>query len=173
MTRAEKGYLLDDLLRSRPELAEPAEELARLRLTEQDRDAVAEDVESALGGHDIEELNGHAGYHPGRGYVHPGEAAAGILDESLQPFLDDLTRRANLGYSSAAIEVAAGVLRGCLPGCRIRDTPGVHPDYPIERAGDLIDECAKLGVALPINDLLDLVPEWSRFLHPTTGKSPR
>jgi hypothetical protein len=31
---------------------------------------------------------------PGRGYVHPAEAADEILDEVLQLFLDDLQRRA-------------------------------------------------------------------------------
>jgi hypothetical protein len=47
-----------------------------------------------LQGLGIEELNTRVGYRPGRGYVHPAEAADEILDEVLQLFLDDLQRRA-------------------------------------------------------------------------------
>jgi hypothetical protein len=52
----------------------------------EDRSAVANDVESALGFHDIDEINGRVGYRSGSGYVEPGEAADEILDEALQPF---------------------------------------------------------------------------------------
>jgi hypothetical protein len=92
--------LPDQLLTIQPELREQIDELARLRLTAEDRDAIAADLESALNAHDIYELNTHAGYHPGRGYVGPGEAANEILDDELQPFLDDLTRRAKLGLTT-------------------------------------------------------------------------
>jgi hypothetical protein len=72
LTLAEKGELLDQLLTTQPELRAQAEELARLRLTAEDRDTIASNVESALNCHDIFELNSHAGYHPGRGYIDPG-----------------------------------------------------------------------------------------------------
>lgn len=77
-----------------------------------DRTAVADDVACALRYLDIEELNGHAGYRPHRGYVHPAEAAEEILDEALQPFLRDLERRAALGMATAATELAVGILLG-------------------------------------------------------------
>jgi hypothetical protein len=174
LTLGEKGELLDQLLTARPELREQAEALAQGRLTEEDRDAVAADVAWAMSFHDIEELNGRAGYQPGRGYVHPGEAADEILDDALQPFLDDLTRRAELGLTAAAAELAAGVLCG-LYACREPDSETLleySPDYAIERARDVIDRCAKLGVALPVDDLLELVPEWGRLLHATHAGKP-
>ncbi len=96
LTAAEKGDLLDHLLAARPDLREQAEAYAVGRMPTEDQDAVADDVESALRGLAIEELNGRAGYRSGRGYVHPGEAADEVLDEALQPFLDDLHRRARL-----------------------------------------------------------------------------
>jgi hypothetical protein len=51
---------------------------------------VADDVESTLRFVDVDELDGRAEYRSGIGYVHPVEAAAEILDELLQPYLDDL-----------------------------------------------------------------------------------
>ncbi len=63
----EKGALLDQMLTTRPDLREQAEEVARRQLVEHDRDAVAANVEWTLSSHDIDELNTRAGYHAGRG----------------------------------------------------------------------------------------------------------
>jgi hypothetical protein len=182
LTAAEKGELLDELLKARPGLREHAEALAEGRLGDEDRSAVADDVESVLRFHDIDELNSRAGYHPGRGYVDAGEAADEILDESLQPFLDDLNRRGELGMTAAAVELAVGILCG-LYACRDAGSESLleySPDYAVGRAGDVVDRCAKLGVELPVEDLLDLVPEWGRLLLPTSpqagvgvGSAPR
>jgi hypothetical protein len=112
LSAAEKAAVLDELLAARPDLRKPAEAYAAQVMTGADRSAVADDVENALQGLDIEELNIRAGYRPGRGYVHPAEASDEILDEVLQPFLDDLHRRAGFGMRSAAAELAAGILLG-------------------------------------------------------------
>jgi hypothetical protein len=117
LSAAEKGELLDVLLTARPDLRELAEDLAARRMSGEDRGAVADDVEAELRGRDIDEINGRAGYRPGVGYVDPGEAADEILDEALQPFLDDLRRRGELGMAAAATELAAGILLG-LYACR-------------------------------------------------------
>lgn len=104
LSLAEKGEVLDGLLAARPDLLAQAEAFAVGRMSAEDRDVVAEDVESALCGLDIDELNGRAGYRPGAGYVDLGEAADEILDEALQPLLDDLARRGELGVVPAAVE---------------------------------------------------------------------
>jgi hypothetical protein len=99
------------------------------------------------------------------GYVHPAEAADEILDDALQPFLDDLQRRAGLGTGSAAVELAAGVLLG-LYNCRHGNTETLleySPDYAGERAAG--SDCAKLGIELPAVELLDLMPEWTALLR--------
>ena len=82
LSTAEKAAVLDELLAARPDLREPAEAYAAQVMTDADRSAVADDVEDALQGLGIEELNTRAGYRPGRGYVHPAEAADEILDEA-------------------------------------------------------------------------------------------
>lgn len=77
--------MLDELLATRPDLRGLAETHATRLMSNQDRSVVAGDVADALRGRDIDELNGHAGYRPGRGYIHPVEAADEILDEALDP----------------------------------------------------------------------------------------
>jgi hypothetical protein len=167
LSAAEKATVLDELLAARPELREPAEAYAVQVITDAGRSAVAGDVEAALQGLDIEELNTRAGHRPGRGYVHPAEAADEILDEALQPFLDDLQRRAGLGTGAAAVELAAGVLLG-LYNCRHGNSETLleySPDYAAERASGVVSDCARLGVELPAVELLDLMPGWAALLR--------
>jgi hypothetical protein len=94
------------------------------------------------------------------------EAADEIMDEALEPFLRDLERRATLGMTTAAIELAVGVLLG-LYECRDGGSETLleySPDYAAERAGNVVDQCAKLGIDLPRAELLDLLPAWDGIL---------
>ena len=170
----EKGELLDQLLAAQPQLRAQVEQLAHDRLAAEDRDSIAAQVEGALTGHGIDELSSRAGRQPGRGYVHESEAAGEILDEALQPFLDDMHRRATLGMTTAATELAVGVLCGLY---EIRDSEsdtllGYAPDYAINRADQILRECAKAGIDLPVDDLLDLTPEWSMLLTRPVPPTP-
>ncbi len=167
LSAGEKATVLDEVLAVRPDLRALAETYAARLMSNEDRSAVAGDVEDALQGRDIEELNGHAGYRPGRGYVHPVEAADEILDEALAPFLHDLERRAALGMRTVAVELSVGTLLG-LYECRDGGSGTLleySPDYAAERAAALVDQCAKLGIEVPRAALLDLVPEWSTMLR--------
>jgi hypothetical protein len=168
LSAAEKGALLDELLAARPDLRAPAEILATQRMSSEDSDAVADDVEWTLRGLDIEELSGRAGRVSGRGYVHPAEAADEILDEALQPFIDALRRRSELGMAAAAVELGVGILRG-LYACRDAGSESLleySPDYPAARVSEVLDQCEKLGMDLPLADLLGLMPAWTTLLRP-------
>jgi hypothetical protein len=167
LSAAEKAAVLDELLAARPDLRQPAEAYPARVMSGADRSAAAGDVEDSLQGLGIEELDTRAGYRPGQGYVHPAEAAGKILDEALQPFLDDLQRRAGFGMRSAAVELAAGILLG-LYNCRHGNSETLleySPDYAAERASGVVSDCARLGIELPAVELLDLMPEWSAMLH--------
>jgi hypothetical protein len=162
LTAEERSALLDALLTARPDLRGQAEELATRQLSEVDPAEVADSVESALGFVEVDELGGRAGYQPGIGYVHPVDAAAEILDELLQPFLDDLQRHARLGMTAAATEVAVGVLHG-LYRCRDGGSESLleySPDFADERAAQVVRQCRTLPVELPVDDLVDALPGW-------------
>jgi hypothetical protein len=164
LSAAENATVLDELLAARPDLRDRAEAYGAQLMSDENRSVVADDVEDALQGLDIEELNTRAGYRPGRGYVHPAEAADEVLDESLQPFPQ---RRADLGMGSAAAELAVGIPLG-LYDCRHGNSETLleySPDYAAERASDVVDRCAKLGVELPGTELRALMPGWSTLLR--------
>jgi len=165
LSAPEKAAVLDELLTAQPDLRESAEAYAARLMKDAERSAVADGVESALKWLDIDELNTRAD-HPGFGYVDPADAADEILDEALQPFLDDLQRRAGLGMASAAAEVAAGILLG-LYNCRQGSSETLleyAPDYAAERASAVLNDCAKLSIELPTAEILDLMPEWAGLL---------
>ena len=65
LSAAEKAAVLDELVAARPDLREPAEAYAVQVMTDADRVVAGADVESALQGRDIEELNTRAGHEPG------------------------------------------------------------------------------------------------------------
>jgi len=166
LTATEKAAVFDELLAIRPDLRQLAETHAARLLSTEDRSAVADAVECAVRSRDITDLSGRAGYQPGQGYVHPVEAAAEILDGELESFRDDLERGAKLGMTTAAVELAVGILLG-LYQCRDAGSETLlehDPDYPSERAADVLAQCRKLGVDLPVSELFDLLPEWSAML---------
>jgi hypothetical protein len=140
LTAQEKAYLLDRLLAAQPQLHAQVETLAVERMASDDPAETVDEMESALRYLGIDELSGRAGYRPGQGYVHECEAADEILDESLEPFLTDLDRRARLGLTTAATRLAAGILAGLY---RCRDGGGESllehfSDFPAERAADVV-----------------------------------
>jgi hypothetical protein len=71
----------------------------------------------------------------------------------------------------AAVELAVGILLG-LYGCRDAASESLleySPDYPAKRASDVVDQCGKLGIDLPVAELADLMPDWSAVLRRRTG----
>ncbi len=77
--------MLRSLLERHPELVAEADEIAEAAVTEVDADAIAEDVEQAVLGLDIDDLGARAG-RKSWGYVEPTEAAWDLLEEAVDPF---------------------------------------------------------------------------------------
>jgi hypothetical protein len=105
----EKAAVLDELVSADPELTGRAERAARCRLAEADTDDVASAVAAALLTLDQEDLAAHAG-RTRYGYVESTEAAWSLLESAVEPWLQDIERRASLGLTEAARRLGLGIL---------------------------------------------------------------
>src|SRR3954452_440088 len=105
----EKAAVLDELVAADRELKDRAERAARARLAHVDIDDLANTVTAVLLGLGQEDLAGRAG-RTRYGYVEPTEAAWSLLEEAVEPWLEDITRRAGLGLPHAPRRLGLGTL---------------------------------------------------------------
>jgi hypothetical protein len=111
LTDREKAQILDTLVAQEPTLAARAGSEARGVLAAVEIADVAAAVADALLDLDQEELSQHAG-RTRYGYVEPTTAAWSLLEAVLEPWLEDIARRAGLGFHDSARQIALGVLQG-------------------------------------------------------------
>ena len=154
--------MLEALLKAHPDLLGEAERLAADILDGTTWESVSEDLTYTLRSLPLEALNDRAGYQPGRGYVHECDAA-GDVEETLAPYLDDVARRLKLGMTASAHQVAAGVLAGLHACADDHDRDGL-----LGYAGDMDTYAHSVDALLikhqqPLPDeLLDVAcPGWS------------
>lgn len=169
----EATAVLRRLLEVHPDLSSEAEEIARSLLHEVNYEDVAAEIEDEIRALDYEDLNARAGSHEW-GYVEPSEAAVEILEETLEPFVEDLKRHLELGLEAEALEICKGLVLGCyrLSEREGGDVLGWAPDFPGEAAGNALEvwytggddsKNRKRGErkrpSLPA-DFLSLIPKW-------------
>lgn len=162
LSAVEQADILDTLLSAHPELATEAESLAVGTLENAGRDAVAIEVADGLRRLHISDLAGRAGKVPG-GYVEPHEAADDLLRKVVDPFLDDLRRRARLVAIDAATEIGLGLVSG-LYRCRDEDdddrvlTHAGLPDAADELAAEVLQAMTAAGLDMPHGWLAQTCP---------------
>ena len=125
---------------------------------------MADEVVWAIDALELSDLASRAGRQPGRGYVHENEAAYEIVHEIAQPFVADLQRRAKLGLSDAARAVALGTISGlyqCEPATDGTVLAYAGEDTLYSLADWVVDQAAKAGINLPLEQLDELCPGWS------------
>ena len=130
-------------------------------------------------------LNARAGSQEW-GYVEPSEAAWEILEETVEPYLDDLKRHLELGLEAEALEICKGLVLGCyrLSEREGGDVLGWAPDFPAEAAGNALeiwstgaddrqsrDPRRKKRPPLP-PDFLSMIPKWIPLIE-RVGKETR
>jgi acetoin utilization deacetylase AcuC-like enzyme len=151
------------LLRAHPELGAEAERLARDQLDRVSVEAIAEDVEAALRALDVDDLNSRAGVHDGD-YTDPSEAAWALLDEAVEPHMDDVRRRLAAGMHAEALATLRGILTG-LYAVRDGGADGSvlawAPDWPHAAAADVVAAWRAAGQRLPARLLDRVVPDWA------------
>jgi len=156
-----------------PELASEAEETARSLLQEVKYEEIAAEIENEIRALDYDDLNARAGRHEW-GYVEPTEAAWEILEETLEPFREDMKRHLELGLEAEALEICKGLVLGCyrLSERAGGDVLGWAPDFPVEAAGHALEvwytggddpesrqRSERKRSSLPA-DFLSLIPKW-------------
>ena len=163
------------LIDRRSELLPEIELLARNVVGEFESARLVEDVERAFLDLGMEELGARSG-RTIVGYVEPTEAAWEMLNEALQPFLDDLKRSIELEFEAQAIARCQAIVLGLYRADAESSSDHVlewAPDFPLEGAGDAVrvleHESRKFHRkrwSLPAA-FLDQVPNWARYFHPS------
>jgi hypothetical protein len=169
----EAATVLRHLLQVHPDLSGEAEEMARSLLHQVDYEDVAAEIENEIRALDYEILNARAGSHEW-GCVEPSEAAWEILEETVEPFLEEMKRHLELGLEGEALDICKGLVLGCyrLSEQQGGDVLGWAPDFPAEAAGNAL-QVWYTGTNTPQNgeaqgkkhpplppDFLNLVPQW-------------
>jgi hypothetical protein len=169
----EAAVVLRRLLEAHPDLSAGAEGIARSLLHQVDYQEVAAEIEDEIRALDYEDLNARAGSHEW-GYVEPSEAAVEILEETLEPFIEDMKRLLDLGLEAEALEICKGVVLGCY---RLSERAGGGvlewaTEFPGEAAGNALEAWygradgpkshehgGRKRPSLPA-DFLSMVPKW-------------
>jgi len=93
--------------------------------------------------------------HAGRtryGYVEPTEAAWWLLEQALEPWLEDVARRARLGLEGAPRQLGLAILEGLeRVGDHSGDTERLlswAPDFPGEAADSVLRALTDVGIEL-------------------------
>jgi len=138
-TASEKASVLTMLLDDDPTLVQRAEDVARRKLARVDVDTVSELIVGAILELDTEDLASRAG--PRRhGYIEPTDAAWQLLEEVIEPWIEDIRRRARLGLHQAATNLATAVTQALetaeeradrIDDCLLHQWA---PDFPSETA---------------------------------------
>ena len=180
----EAAVVLQRLLALHPELLTEAEAISRATLADVSFESIAGDVEDSIRQLDLDALNGRAGHHSG-GYTGPSEAARELLEEAVEPYLEDMKRHLSLGLDDEAFEICKGIVLG-LYQCRdesVDDFLTWASDFPKEAAGDTVANWVAAGKqgssgklrgkdrALLLREFVDKhVPEWQWINEQAAGR---
>ena len=135
-------------------------------------------IEAEIRALDYDDLNGRAGRHEW-GYVEPTQAAWEILEETLEPFLEDMKRHVEVGLEAEALEILKGMVLGCY---RLSERTGGDvlewaPDFPAEAAGNALEIWFTSGDnskprsarreerPLLSADFLSMIPKWIAMIE--------
>ena len=170
---AEAETVLHRLLDAHPDLRAEAGEIAESLLGEVSFESVADGVEDAVQALDIDDLGNRAGRHR-QGYTSPTEAAWEILEETVEPFREDIKRLKALGLEAEALETCKGVVLGLY---RVRDGKGNDllewaADFPVEAAADAVaawyaggkGRGARKRPTFPRDFVAKFIPEWDPLI---------
>jgi hypothetical protein len=166
--------VLRQLLADHPELRSEAETIATEVMSTPSIEDVAEDVYQELTRIDLAALSERAGSHSW-GYVEPSEAAAELLTEAVEDWVEEMKRSLELGLLEPAESLCIGIVQGLY---RARDTDsdgalGWAVDFPAEEASEVVEEFLKgchppariAAEAKLMRIVAEQYPEWVEILQ--------
>ena len=179
----EAALVLRRLLASHPELLSEAEGISRSTLGDASFESIASGVEDSIRQLSLDDLNGRAGHHSWD-YTEPTEAAWELLEEAVEPFVEDMKRHLGLGLDEEAFEICKGIVLGLY---QCRNASGDEfldwaSDFPAEAAGNAVDwiGAGKQGASgspagpnrvLLLRQFVDKhIPEWQWISEQVAGK---
>lgn len=133
-------FILKSLAADDKSLATRIAEMALGHLTEIDLEAVAAELYDALEALEVEEVWDRAG-KTRDGYVETGEAANQMIEEVLEPFLDEMIRYQKMGLTLEARQMCIGLLLGLydFEHASASQFKEWAPDSPIGFAEEVVD----------------------------------
>jgi hypothetical protein len=161
--------ILKALIREDKNLVGKIEKIATELLSDVDVEEVASVVYLELDSIDVEELWDRSG-RTRHGYVEPQSMASEMLDEVLEPFVEDLRRYKEL-KSEQAKSVCMGIIKGIYQFEKESESDFVDwaVDTLAEAAGSIVEEWK--GGGQTKEDLLEMeqfieqsLPDWESFL---------
>ncbi len=181
----EAATVLQRLLAAHPDLRAEAGKMASDLLGEVSFENVACEIEEAARALDLDDLNSRAGSYRW-GYKEPTDAAWELLEEVVEPFLEDMKRQAELQSPANALEICKGVVLGLY---RVRHEPnggtvlGWAPDFAPQTAMWAVEMWSTGGggtwkvrsarrdrAALPEAFVETYVPEWRALIAQTLSR---
>ena len=182
LSSEEAVTILHQLLDKHAELRSEAEQFAATLVSSSSIEDIAEDVHDRITSVYLDALNERAGAHSW-GYVGPSDAAVELLEEAVDDLVEDMKRRADLGFVSAAEVVCTGIVEGLY---QARDTQsdgalGWAPDFPGEEADRVVEEflracgpaARKTAQTSLMATLAERVPEWAEGLKRAADRGAR
>ncbi|MCP5111673.1 MAG: hypothetical protein GY953_12640 [bacterium] len=168
---SEAAVVLQRLRAAHPELEPEAEAIAAEVLAEVDFHAIADDIESAILDLGYDTLNCRSGRQRW-GYVEPSEAAWEILEEEVEPFVDEMKRGLDMRLENEARQHCQGILLGLyqVRGGSGNDVLQWAEDFPPDKAADVISTWSKHSTTKGNRRAIDRdfvnqqIPEWKWIL---------
>ena len=134
---SERASILAALVANAPGLRQRAEAIAEHILTTVDVATISDLIAENILDLGTEDLANRAGARR-HGYVEPTDAAWQLLEEAIEPWLEDLRRRGRLGLNQAATDLASAMTQALetlderadrIDDCLLRQWA---PDFPFE-----------------------------------------
>ena len=164
-------HVLQRIADGDPDMARTIEIEAKRLLMAVNVDETAEEVFAELDAIDVEDCWDRAGSHRD-GYTSPDEAAGEIIEEALQPFVDQAKRYHDLGMLDQERDYCAGIILGLYRYEKESKSEfrNWSADIPTDSAGWILDTWRERNTDKTTRESMDTFirercPDWAKYMN--------